>query len=70
MSKRMKGKDLIFISQIRRDGSGTDPITNEELHSDILDEEFTIKALSWSMGTYVASGFNSYVVKIRKEPQP
>lgn len=67
---RAKAKNLIFISRIIRDGSGTIPV--EEKHIKYLTtnkfamtEEYEINRLSISEGTYIASGFNSYVVKIK-----
>lgn len=60
---KAKGKDLIFISQIKRDGSGVNPCT-EPLYN--LDEtEFQITCLSISNGTWIASEFNSFVVKLK-----
>jgi hypothetical protein len=60
----MKGKKLIFISVIKRDGSGTTNI--EDRNNSSLDEEsFKINPLSLSNETFIASAFNSYVVKKR-----
>jgi hypothetical protein len=59
----MLGKELIFISVIRRDGSGTDPVKDAK-HLD--NTNFTITCLSITKGTYIASEFNSYVVKFKK----
>ena len=60
----MKGKKLIFISVIKRDGSGTTNI--EDRNNSYLDEEsFKINTLSLSNETFIASAFNSYVVKKR-----
>jgi hypothetical protein len=68
------GKQLEFISLIKRDGSGTIPIgtpwTTESGHpktdsiSYLDEEEFTINSLSMTHRTYVASGFNSWVVRV------
>ena len=68
------GKKLEFISLIKRDGSGTIPVgtpwTNESKHpkTDCVkyldDEKFSITCLSVTNRTYIASGFNSWVVKI------
>jgi len=61
-----QGKDLIFISWIKRDGSGTDKISKELI--EIMQEEwFTLNSLSLTYKTYIASGFNSFVVKKKKE---
>jgi len=60
------GYDLKFISKIKRDGSGTETLTKEE---ELLNnsEKFNLTRLSISEGTYIASGFNSFVVKIKDE---
>lgn len=65
-----QGKNLIFISQINRDGSGTKGVDFEYIK--ILQEQwFTIRCLSLSNGTYIASGFNSFVVKlVGQDPNP
>ena len=60
----IKGKDLIFISWIKRDGSGTEDVSNKDMSSD--DETiFTLNCLSISEKTYIANEFNSYVVKLK-----
>lgn len=76
MSKTLLGKDLQFISWIKRDGSGTLPIGTEwdeskpypkiDEVSHMNNDKFTLLPLSFSSGTYIAAGFNSFVVKIRK----
>lgn len=70
-----KGHELIFISWIRRDGSGTvncGTEWNESMDSPKVDdmsylddETFTLNCLSLSKQTFIASGFNSFVVKIK-----
>ena len=62
-------RDLVFISQINRDGSGTHPVEESYLKSmlenDLMkDDEFTIRCLSLSEKTYIAMGFNSFVVRL------
>lgn len=64
-------KDLIFISQIKRDGSGTYPVPKD--YQDAMlknkfmkDELFCVRRLSISENTYIAMGFNSFVVKLKK----
>lgn len=69
------GSELIFISWIRRDGTGTVMCGtgwNEKSDSPKVDdmsyldnEEFTVKCLSLSKQTFIASGFNSFVVKLK-----
>ena len=63
-------KELIFISQIKRDGSGTFPVPKSYLKAMLentlmKDEPFYIRRLSISEDTYIAMGFNSFVVKIK-----
>lgn len=59
---RIQGKDLIFISNIHRDGKGvTDLTTTDMSHENNTD--FEINSLSISKKTFIASEFNSYVVK-------
>lgn len=66
---KRKASELIFISRIIRDGSGTIPINEklqEQLQNDkLVDDKYKINPLSLSNGTYIASGFNSYVVKLK-----
>lgn len=61
----MIGSELIFISRINRDGSGTTPVT--ETPDYLLEENFVIHSLSITNKTYIACGFNSYVVKLKKK---
>lgn len=60
-----KGKELTFISWIKRDGSGTDYITKENDMRHLDDTTFNINGLSLTNGTYIASEFNSYVVRFK-----
>jgi hypothetical protein len=74
---KVQGKDLEFISFIKRDGTGTvmiggkwspemdHPKTDDMSYLD--NDWFKIKVLSLSCKTYIASGFNSFVVKLKKE---
>ena len=61
--KTIEGKHLIFISVINRDGSGTRMIDSDIHHLD--DTEFKITCLSISNRTFIASEFNSYVVRLK-----
>jgi hypothetical protein len=64
-----KGKDLIFISRIERDGKSVTVVTEDVKYLDT--EVFNLNCLSITNGTYIASAFNSYVVKLSpKEPEP
>lgn len=58
------GKELEFISWIKRDGSGVDIIDEE--HIKIMEnEKYKIHRLSLTEKTYIATGFNSFVVKLK-----
>lgn len=60
-----KGKDLEFISRISRDGSGV--VDAKKLDLNHLDEEtLELHTLSLTAETYIAMGFNIYVVKINQ----
>ncbi len=73
---KKKGKKLDFISFIKRDGSGTIPIGAEwdttkkypkiDEVSYLNDEVFRVKLLSMEEETFIARGFNSFVVKLKK----
>lgn len=66
----MKGKELIFISRIKRDGSGVMRLTEEmESNPHLMDEEFEIKRLNIKEQTFIAHGLSTYVVK-KKEHEP
>lgn len=60
---KAKGKDLIFISWILRDGSGVEKIESQDQVSHWMETEFELNGLSITKGTFIASEFNSYVVK-------
>jgi hypothetical protein len=71
------GKELEFISFVKRDGSGTIavgtarnadsdyPKTDDVSYMD--DEEFEIRVLSITQKTYIASGFNTWVVRLKEQ---
>ena len=61
---KYRGNQLIFISQIKRDGSGVEEISADYLKL-LQKEEFKVIILSMSQHTYIAHGFNSFVVRIR-----
>ncbi len=68
---RKLAKELEFISRIKRDGSGTEKVTKSMLKNMLespfsKDDKFKINCLSLSNRTYIASGFNSFVVKIKE----
>lgn len=53
--------ELEFISRIKPDGSGTVPVKN------IPDEVFILRRLSISENTWIASGFNTFIVKPKEK---
>lgn len=59
---RKKANQLEFISRINRNGSGVSAVDEKE----VLNKDFKLNSLSISEKTYIASGMNSYVVKIKK----
>jgi len=64
-----KASELIFVSRILRDGSGVQQVTVEQQkeleNAKYVDEEYELNSLSLSNKTFIASGFNSYVVKLK-----
>ncbi len=69
MAKRVKASELQFISRIKRDGSGVQILGKKDCEklasAEHFDDVFTLNSLSITHGTYIASGFNSYVVKYK-----
>lgn len=66
-----KPTELIFISRIKRDGSGTKKVFKKDikhLTTNPFAKEtlYKITCLSISEGTYIASEFNSYIVKLKQ----
>ena len=73
---RYEGKELEFISFVKRDGTGVimcgtkwnadskHPKTDEMSYLD--DEVFNVTTISLTYKTYIASGFNTWVVKIKE----
>ena len=63
---KKKASELIFISRIKRDGSGALPVSSDYKESMIKsEEEFDIYRLSISESTYIAIGFNAFVAKLK-----
>lgn len=65
-----KGKDLIFIAHIAGNGLSISEITDQDFakrNSQISESEYEINCLSVHNGTYIASGFNSYIVKLKDD---
>lgn len=61
----MLGSELIFISRIKRDGSGVEKVEQPDPDSFLGKTNFNMNSLSITNGTYIACEFNSYVVKIK-----
>jgi hypothetical protein len=59
------GSKLIFISQINRDGSGTEKVSDSYIEL-MQNEKFNLRCLSLSEKTFIASNFNSFVVRIKE----
>jgi hypothetical protein len=64
-------KELEFISQIKRDGSGVKKVPESYLRSMLENplmnnENFKIHCLSLNQKTFIAHGFNSFIVKLKK----
>ncbi len=62
-----KGKDLIFVSRIFKDGTGVE-LLYHETPKHIKTCPFELIRLSITKDTYIAqNGFHSYVVKIKQK---
>ncbi len=67
---KKKAHELIFISQINRDGSGTIKVEESYLKSMLenkfsKDDKFKIHCLSITEKTFIACGFDSFIVKLK-----
>ena len=67
---KRKAYQLEFISQINRDGSGTEKISDEYLNQMLTntlmkDEYFKLYPLSLTNKTFIAINFNAFVVKLK-----
>ena len=60
------GSELEFISEINRDGSGTEKVIPSEYLAMMQKETFRVYCLSISRKTFLASNFNWFVVKLKK----
>lgn len=58
------GKELEFISWIKRDGSGT-KMVKKKLIELMQEDTFRVNCLSLTEKTFIASGFNSFVVRLK-----
>jgi len=71
MTLQKKAHELIFISQINRDGSGTHPVAESYLKTMLenkfcKDDIFEVRCLSLTEKTYIAMGFNSFIVRLKE----
>lgn len=63
---KKKSSELIFISKIKRDGSGVLMLTERESCLIALREDsYRLSTLSLTEKTFIASDFNVYVVKLK-----
>jgi len=60
----LQGKELTFISRIVKTGKAVIDVTDEDM-SRLDNDTFQINCLSISEQTFIASGFGTYVVKIK-----
>lgn len=69
---KCKAEDLIFINQISRDGLELIKVTDKTLkhmkeNRFAREEIFELNTLSLTEETFIASGFNSYIVKLKNK---
>lgn len=67
-----KAHELEFVSQINRDGSGTETVKESYLkamleNSLMKDQDFDIYHLSLSNKTFIAINFNAFVVRLKEK---
>lgn len=63
---KLKGYQLEFICRIKSDGSGMQPLEIKDLEW-LQDKEYNVNCLSISNKTYIASGFSSFIVKLKPQ---
>jgi hypothetical protein len=68
---KRKANELIFISRILGNGLGVEVLSEQESEKlqdrCFIYDKYKLTSLSISNKTYLASGFNSYVVKLKKK---
>jgi hypothetical protein len=67
---KKKAHELEFISQIKRDGSGTTKVKKSYLkamldNSLMKNQDFELHCLSITEKTFIAFNFNAFVVRLR-----
>ena len=63
--KTVKGFELVFISKIDKERYSIEDVNNQEIQSVFSTENFNLNYLSISRGTYIASGIETFIVKIK-----
>ncbi|TXH54433.1 MAG: hypothetical protein E6Q97_10950 [Desulfurellales bacterium] len=63
-AQEVEGHRLEFIAWIHRDGSGVTPMAGKDT-SVIERQVYGLQCLSITQGTWIASAFNSYVVRLK-----
>lgn len=58
----VQGRDLEFISEILKKGKYFKSVSETKIKF-LENEKFYLRSLSLSEGTFIAHGFNSYIVK-------
>jgi len=61
---KSKGRKLIFILQIKGDGTGVIEVPPDYVKA-LSKTEFTLTRLSITNDTYIASEFHSFIVKLK-----
>jgi hypothetical protein len=61
----VKGNELIFISRIQKNGDNIEVVDNSKMQDMYGKDNFHLNCLSISSGTYIASGFSTFVVKLK-----
>lgn len=61
---KKQAKDLIFISRIKRDGSGVQSVDRDKI---LETEWYDLTPLSLYYGTYIASNMNVFVVRLKND---
>lgn len=61
--------ELIFISQIKRDGSGVKKVSKayqkSMIENRLMNTPFELHQLSMTEATFIAFNFNAFVVKLK-----
>lgn len=63
---KCQANELVFISRIKRDGSGVS-WDFDRAYLNKRNEEYSLSCLSLTEKTFIATNFNAYVVKLKSE---